>query len=77
VLDVVDRDVAVTREYRGFRRMTLTYPALDRAGEAVWLVTGQKKRPALRRLLEGDTSLPSARVHTPRQTVIADELAQP
>ena len=31
VLDVVDRDVAVTGEYQGRRRMTLTYPALDRA----------------------------------------------
>ena len=30
VLDVTDRDVAVTGEYRGRRRMTLTYRVLDR-----------------------------------------------
>lgn len=28
-LEVRDRDVAITGEYRGRRRMTLTYPALD------------------------------------------------
>ena len=31
VLDVGDRDVAVTGPYEGRRRMTLTYPALSRA----------------------------------------------
>ena len=41
VLDVADRDVAVTAEpYQGLRRMTLTYPALARCGQAVWYVTG-------------------------------------
>ena len=41
VLDVADRDVAVTAEpYQGLRRMTLTYPALARCGRAVWYVTG-------------------------------------
>src|SRR5262249_21938071 len=30
VLDVADRDVALTGVYQGRRRMTLTYPVLDR-----------------------------------------------
>src|SRR4029450_5311116 len=45
VLDVTARDVAVTGEYRGLRRMTVTYPVLDRAGRALWLITGSDKAP--------------------------------
>ena len=40
VLDVTDRDVAVTGAYQGRKRMTLTYPPLDRARQVLWLVTG-------------------------------------
>jgi 6-phosphogluconolactonase len=50
VLDVSDRDVAVTGEYQGRRRMTLTYPALNRARQILWLVTGDDKVDALARL---------------------------
>ena len=32
-LKVRDRDIAISREYEGRRRMTLTYPCLDRARE--------------------------------------------
>jgi 6-phosphogluconolactonase len=55
--------------------MTLTYPALDSAREIVWLVTGEEKRKALSRLLEGDESIPGARISNPRQLVIADTAA--
>jgi 6-phosphogluconolactonase len=75
VLDVRDRRVAVTDEHEGFRRLTLTYPALDSAREIVWLVTGEEKREALSRLLEGDDSIPAGRIANPRQLVIADEAA--
>ena len=74
-LDVRDAGVAVTGEYEGFRRMTLTYPTLDAAREIVWLVTGEKKRGALRQLLDGDTSIPAARIETPNQLVVADPAA--
>jgi 6-phosphogluconolactonase len=77
VLDVRDRRVAVTDEYEGFRRMTLTYPALDSAREIVWLVTGEEKRDALSRLLEGDDSVPAGRISNPRQLVVADAAAAP
>jgi 6-phosphogluconolactonase/glucosamine-6-phosphate isomerase/deaminase len=75
VLDVRDRRVAVTDEYEGFRRMTLTSPALDSAREIVWLVTGDPKRAILSRLLDRDDSIPAGRIANPRQLVIADEAA--
>jgi 6-phosphogluconolactonase len=71
-LKVRDRDIAISREYEGRRRMTLTYPALDRAREVLWVVTGDDKREALDQLLSGDESIPAARVRTPVQTVITD-----
>jgi 6-phosphogluconolactonase len=75
VLDVVDRDVAVTGAYEGRRRMTLTYPALDRAGQVLWLVTGEDKVDALGRLLAGDESIPAGRVRAESQLVLADAAA--
>jgi 6-phosphogluconolactonase len=77
VLDVTDRFVAVTAEYEGRRRMTLTYPALGAAREIVWLVTGEDKRDALSRLLIRDASIPAARISNPRQLVVADTEAAP
>ena len=62
VLDVSDADVAVTGTYQGRRRMTLTYPAINRAGTVVWLVAGEEKREALHGLLSGDPSLPASHV---------------
>jgi 6-phosphogluconolactonase len=75
VLDVTDRDVAVTGEYRGLRRMTLTYPVLDRAGLALWLITGSDKAPMVPRLLAGDRSIPAGRVATAEQLVVVDAAA--
>lgn len=75
VLDVSDRDVAVTDAYQGHRRMTLTYPVIDRARSVVWLVTGAEKVDALRRLREGDRSIPAGRVMTDDQRVICDRAA--
>jgi hypothetical protein len=46
-LDVTDRLVAVTASYQGRRRMMLTYPALARAGQTLWLVTGKDKKTPL------------------------------
>ena len=75
VLDVDDRRVAVTGEYQDRRRMTLTYPALDSAQKVFWLVTGESKREALRRLLGGDHSIPAARVAADAMMVVAAEAA--
>ena len=75
VLDVADRDVAVTAEYRGRRRMTLTYPALARARRVLWLVTGADKAPMLPRLLRADPTIPAGRVRGAGQLVVADAAA--
>jgi 6-phosphogluconolactonase len=77
VLDVREPLVAVTGEYQGRRRMTLTYPALARAHEVVWLVTGESKREPLAKLLAGDESIPAARIVNENQLVVADEAAAP
>jgi 6-phosphogluconolactonase len=72
VLDVIDRDVAVTGEYHGRRRMTLTYPPLDRAAFVLWVVTGPDKADVLPRLLGSDPTIPAGRVRAARQLVLAD-----
>ena len=75
VLEVADRDVGLTAEYRGRRRMSLTYPMLDRSRRVLWLITGDDKAPMLPRLLAGDTSIPAGRVSAPDQLVVADRAA--
>jgi len=75
VLEVRDRAVAVTGEYQGRRRMTLTYPTLERARHVLWLVTGEDKVDALRRLLAGDRSIPAGRLNAASSLVLADEAA--
>jgi 6-phosphogluconolactonase len=75
VLEVHDRLVAVTGVYQGEQRMTLTYGALARADQLLWLVTGDDKRTALSALLRGDTSIPAGRVVAPNSLVMADDEA--
>ncbi len=72
VLDVVDRPVALTAEYQGRRRMTLTYPALARTELLLWVIVGEDKRDALSKLLAGDKSVPAGRVEAPSSVVIVD-----
>ena len=75
VLNVTDHLVAVTNPYQGHRRMTLTYPGLARTAGIVWLVTGEDKRDALKRLLAGDLSIPAGRVEAKRSVIVADVAA--
>lgn len=77
VLGVTDRLVAVTQPYQGHRRMTLTYPALARADELLWLVSGEDKQEPLAKLLAGDQSLPAGRVQAGHSTILADASAHP
>jgi 6-phosphogluconolactonase len=73
VLEVADRSVALTGgEYQGRRRMTLTYPALDRARSIFFLVLGDDKREAFGKLLAGDRSIPAGRVAAERMVLITD-----
>ena len=75
VLDVHDADVAVTGIYQGRRRLTLTYPVLNRARSLLWVVTGSEKAEMLRRLYEGDLSIPAGRVRRDEAVVLADRAA--
>lgn len=75
VLEVDDRDVAVTLPYNGRRRLTLTYPALGRARRVLWLVAGESKASALRRLVAGDPSIPAGMIPRERALVVADSSA--
>ena len=75
VLEVSDRLVAVTQPYQEHRRMTLTYPALARAEEILWLISGEDKRDALSKLLAGDRSIPAGRVEARHSTILADSSA--
>ena len=65
----------VTGVYQGHRRMTLTYPALARAGQLLWLITGADKKVPLTQLLAGDRSIPAGRVAAARSLVLADQSA--
>ncbi len=76
VLEVDDRRVALTENaYQDYRRMTLTYPAIDAARQILWLVTGAEKREPLAKLLAGDRSIPAGRVENDNMIVVADEAA--
>ena len=75
VLDVTDADVALTGLYQGRRRMTLTYPALNRARRIVWLITGREKADMLERLCRGDRSIPAGRIDQHQALVLADHEA--
>jgi 6-phosphogluconolactonase len=75
VLDVTDADVALTQPYQGRRRMTLTYPTLNRARRILWVVTGAEKAGMLVRLRGGDPTIPAGRVRQDRALLLADRAA--
>jgi len=75
VLEVTDRLVGLTLPYQGHPRMTLTYPALARAAQLLWLVTGEDKRRPLAELRAGDRSIPAGRVEAGRSLIFADAAA--
>jgi 6-phosphogluconolactonase len=75
VLHVIDVDVAVTGVYQGRRRMTLTYPIINRARRILWLVTGNEKVGALLRLRQADPSIPAGRILQDRAVIFADRAA--
>jgi 6-phosphogluconolactonase len=75
VLEVTDRLVGLTQPYQDRVRMTLTYPALARARQILWLVTGEDKKEPLAKLLAGDTTIPASRVEAAASLVMADRAA--
>jgi 6-phosphogluconolactonase len=75
VLKVNDRNVALTGIYQKRRRMTLTYPMLDRSRRILWVVTGAEKVEMLKRLQNGDNSIPAGRIFRETAFVLADQAA--
>jgi 6-phosphogluconolactonase len=75
VLDVTDADVAATGIYQGRRRLTLTYPIINRSRRILWLMTGAEKVGMLVRLRDGDPSIPAGKVSQERALVLADRAA--
>ena len=74
-LGVTGADVALTGVYQGWRRMTLTYPVINRSRRILWLVTGSGKAGMLRRLRDADPSIPAGRILGDRALVLADRAA--
>jgi 6-phosphogluconolactonase len=75
VLKVTDADVAPTGVYQERRRMTLTYPMLNRSRRILWLVTGSDKVDAFARLRDGDESIPAGRIQRDQALVLVDRAA--
>lgn len=72
VLGINGADVATTGIYQGRRRMTLTYPIINRARRVLWVITGAEKAPMLCRLRNGDEAIPAGGVARDQALVLAD-----
>ncbi len=75
VLEVTDADVALTGIYQKRRRMTLTYPLLNRSRRVLWVAIGNEKIEMLSRLLNGDLTIPAGRIRSENALVVADQAA--
>lgn len=78
VLEVTDRDVALTDPvnlYQNRRRMTLTYPMINRSRKILWLATGAAKVPMIVRLKAADHSIPGGRIAQQNALLLTDTAA--
>jgi 6-phosphogluconolactonase len=75
VLNVTDLDVALTGVYQKRRRMTLTYPLLNRSRRILWVATGAEKASMLPRLRDGDLTIPAGRIRQDNAVLLADRPA--
>jgi 6-phosphogluconolactonase len=69
--------VAISAEYRGRVRMTLTPRAVNAARARLVLATGAAKAAPISEWLAGDRTLPIARVHRTGTLLVVDEAAAP
>lgn len=72
VCQVHDAEVALTGIYQNRRRMTLTYPVINRSRRILWVVTGAEKKPMVPRLLAGDPTIPAGPVAQQNAILLAD-----
>jgi len=75
VLAVDGADVGIAGPYQGRRRLTLTYPIINRARRILWVVTGGEKAGMLARLCGRDPSIPAGLVRRERALIVADRAA--
>ena len=75
VLEVTDRDVALAGIYQQRRRMTLTYPMLNRSRKILWVATGAEKVDMIVRLRNGDVTIPAGRIRQDNALLLADVAA--
>jgi len=75
VLNVTNADVALTGMYMGRRRMTLTFPIINRSRRILWLITGSEKVPMFARLREADPTIPAGRISQTQALIMADRAA--
>ena len=77
ILAIDHVDVATTGEYQGRRRMSFTWPVLDRAKELLWVIGGESKQAAVQQFLDNDPAIPATLPTQARATVLLDVAANP
>ena len=78
VLEVTDRDVDLTDPvhlYQNRRRMTLTYPMINRSRQIMWLATGAAKIPMIVKLKAADHSIPAGSISQANALLLTDTAA--
>ncbi len=76
-LEETKRLVAASRRHEGYRRLTLTLPALAEARSIVWFAVGASRRAVLTRLFDGDVAIPASLVRRDRAVCFTDLAAAP
>jgi 6-phosphogluconolactonase len=75
VLELTNSWVGITGTYQHHRRMTLTYPVLNRARAILFVVTGDEKAEAMLHLSRQDKAFPAGRIANNNVVVLADHAA--
>ncbi len=69
--------VGVAASHAGYRRVSLTFPAVNAARDIVWFVVGAGRREIAGRLFARDPAIPASRVSRERATCFTDAAAAP
>lgn len=77
VCEITDADIAMTGEYKGRKRLTMTRPLLERGRQQLWLVAGENKQDAMKAFLAGGKTIPANLFDHSSATVMCDESALP
>jgi 6-phosphogluconolactonase len=78
VLEETHHIVALTDPvnlYQNRRRMTLTYPMLNRSRKILWLATGAEKAPMIERLKNADPTIQGGLIKQENAILLADQSA--